>query len=261
MSPRSYGKKIFVYTKGDLNRMKRLVVVGDIHGDLGAFKLVLKSVNLREDGLIFLGDYADRGPHGIEVIEGVESLIDKYSGNVVALKGNHEDYVDGEPNFMPCTLIAEVERKKGEWDVYFKRNLEPFLNSLYLAAVIPGWFLFVHGGISSKIKSLSDFESPEVEEDVLWSDPFDGYGEYPNRRGAGIEFGEDVTKEVCERLGVKSIIRSHQPRKALEGPFYQHGRRVVTISSTSVYGGRPFVYILNLQNLEDVHYQFLDELL
>jgi hypothetical protein len=241
-------KKVYIYTESVLNRLKRLVVVGDIHGDIDAFNSLLDHVDPPDDGIIFLGDYADRGPCGVEVIEGVKSLIDKYPQNVVALKGNHEDYLDGEPNFLPCTLIREVEEKRGSWDYYFKNELKPFLDRLYLAAIIPSRFLFVHGGISSKITSLEDFENPAVEEDVLWSDPFEGLGEYPNSRGAGVEFGKDVTEEVCKNLGVGQIIRSHQPNIALDGPFYHHDRAIVTVSSTGIYGGKPFIYIIDLHS-------------
>lgn len=45
--------------------------------------------------LIFLGDYADRGPKGVEVIDSVEELIGKYPGRLIALRGNHEDYTEG----------------------------------------------------------------------------------------------------------------------------------------------------------------------
>ena len=41
------------------------------------------------------------------------------------------------------------------------------------------------------------------------------------------------------------IIRSHEPRKARNGPFFEHENRIVTVNSTSLYGGIPFVLNLN----------------
>lgn len=236
--------RLFSFNEETLLKFDKLWVVGDIHGNYSTLNLILDMVDPSKQGLVFLGDYADRGGEGVEVIEAVGLLIKKYPRNVVGLKGNHEDYSDfGRPSFSPCHLIEEARRKKGDWRVYFENEFKPFVSSLYLSAIIPGEILFVHGGVSSKITSTLDLRHPtkEVERDILWSDPFPGSGESPNIRGAGIVFGEDVTAEVCKRIGVKRIVRSHEPRKALEGPHIDHGGRVITISSTNVYGGNPFI--------------------
>jgi hypothetical protein len=57
---------------------------------------------------------------------------------------------------------------------------------------------------------------------------------------------------VCKLLGVKRIIRSHKPAKALTGPSYSHNGRVVTISSTSVYGGEPFFLSIDPSDFSQV---------
>jgi hypothetical protein len=225
---------------------RRLIVVGDLHADLRALGLLLKIVDLAQDGLVFLGDYADRGSFGLEVIEKVSWLAKGNPKNVFLLKGNHEDYSKkGKPNFSPCRLCWEVEKKRGSWQDFFKGEFKEFLERLRLAVVIKGCLLFVHGGVSSRIDGVKKLVNPsrEVERDVLWSDPYNGVGERPNmkRGGIGVEFGVDITKKVCEELGVLKIIRSHQPRKARNGPFFEHENRIVTINSTSLYGGAPFV--------------------
>ena len=232
--------------------VERIIAVGDIHGDFYAFKKIEDLFDPNKDLLVFLGDYADRGPNSVEVIEGVQKLIQKYSKRIIALKGNHEDYSDdGTPRFSPCTLIEEVERKRGSWSTYFKKLKKEFLDKLYLAALIPESILFIHGGISDKIKSEDDLINPSraVEEDILWSDPYEEKGEFYNPRGAGVLFGPDISKKITERLNIKYIIRSHEPRKALFKPAVEHEGRVATISSTSVYGGKPFVLILPVKNL------------
>jgi hypothetical protein len=150
---------------------------------------------------------------------------------------------------MPNSL-ARAEIPESKWPDYFQNKLKPFIRSLYLAVIVPGETLFVHGGISSKIVDLKDLEHPtaRVEKDVLWSDPIEKEGEHPNRRGHDlIMFGPDITKNVCEKLDVKKIIRSHQPDKVMRvgGPFYSHGGRVLTISTTTVYGGEPFMLSIN----------------
>ena len=124
---------------------------------------------------------------------------------------------------------------------------------------MPGENLFVHGGVSNKIISIESLKktSKEIETDILWSDPFEGKGERPNSRGAGIFFGEDVTDDVCKSLAVKRIIRSHEPSKSLFAPFFEHNGKVVTVSSTHFYGGKPFVLEIYPSNQSGLSYQFL----
>ena len=252
--------RLYEFDEDHLRGLRRIAVVGDLHGDSGALGSLLDSVDTKKDGVVFLGDYADRGPDGIEVIDTIRDLMKRSPQNVVALKGNHEDFTgSGVPKFRPCTLISEAETKRESWQEYFQNELEPFIERLYLAAVIRDEVLFVHGGISSKIRTLEDLRHPtrRLEEDILWSDPLDGRGEYPNRRGAGVSFGEDVSMDVCNSLGIKRIIRSHEPRKARSGPHYEHDGRVVTTNCTGVYGSKPFVLIVNPNNPSDVSFYFL----
>ncbi len=238
-------------TCNQLLNVDRILVVGDLHGDYERFEKICDLFNPDVDYIIFLGDYADRGPNGIEIIEGIHELITNYSKNIIALKGNHEDYtINGRPKFTPCDLIHEANQKRNGWKTYFQTNFNPFIKKLYLAVLVSS-ILFVHGGISSKIKSVNDLRYPSksIEEDILWSDPFEGYDEHSNIRGAGVEFGKDISKLVCNRLGIQKIIRSHQPMKALDGPILEHDGRVITVSSTTIYDGVPVVLVLPSKNI------------
>ena len=69
-------------------------------------------------------------------------------------------------------------------------------------------------------------------------------------RGAGRLFGPDITESVLRRLDVDVLFRSHEPRKAMAGPAFDHEGRVVTLSSTGVYGGRPFLVLLEEEDFE-----------
>ena len=251
--------RLYEFKTSQLLRFNKLFVIGDLHGDLNALQSLLTKIDPAKDCIIFLGDYADRGSFGIEIIDVISSLTKKYPDNIVALKGNHEDYTKlGQPTFYPCDLINEAIRMRESWETYFFREFNPFIKNLYLAAIIPHELLFVHGGISSKITSIDDLRHPakEIEKDILWSDPLDKYGEYPNRRGAGVEFGIDVTTKTCKMIGIKKIIRSHEPQKALRGPCYEHNGKIVTTSSTSVYGGNPFILDINPKNFFDTSFLF-----
>jgi len=45
------------------------------------------------------------------------------------------------------------------------------------------------------------------------------------------------------------VVRSHQPRKAASAPYAEHDGRVITISSTTVYGGTSFILKLSARDL------------
>ena len=249
-----YKNKLCELTPNRLDKTTQIIIIGDIHGDYESFKKARSLFNPTQDYIIFLGDYADRGENGIEVIESLKRLIKKYPMRVIALKGNHEDYTQrGEPQFKPCSLIYEAYRKRGGWTKFFGDEFRPFVVNLYLAVVIPEEVLFVHGGVSRRVGSIEDLKYPSrlIEKDVLWSDPYDGEGEYTNMRGVGVIFGKDVSKEICQKIGVKRIVRSHQPRKASKEPCVEHDGRVITISSTHVYGDKAFALKLPANNLDD----------
>ncbi|GGL69488.1 hypothetical protein GCM10010840_04470 [Deinococcus aerolatus] len=83
-------------------RLRELWVIGDIHGSYGKLRSMLLRAGLIDfDGgwtagdaqLVFLGDYVDRGPRGVEVIRLIRSLevqATEVGGQVTALLGNHE---------------------------------------------------------------------------------------------------------------------------------------------------------------------------
>ena len=242
--------KLAVLEEEQIQKFRKLAVIGDLHGDLVTLKSALRITDPNKDGIIFLGDYADRGSFGIEVIATVCSLIKRHPQNVFALKGNHEDYREsGRPNFDPWDLEREVEEKRCDWQNYFKSTFKPFVDLLSLAIIAPGEALFVHGGISSKIGNLKDLEHPTaaVEKDILWSDPVEESREYISGGGRP-KFGPAVSKEVCQRIGIKRIIRSHEPHRVAEvgGPCYSHEGRVITTSTTTAYGRGYKPYLLSV---------------
>ena len=69
---------------------KRILAVGDIHGEWDKFMSLYEKIrfNPDEDLLIFLGDYIDRGPKPLHVLDFMyEHRNDK---NMIMLRGNHE---------------------------------------------------------------------------------------------------------------------------------------------------------------------------
>jgi serine/threonine protein phosphatase 1 len=96
----------------------RTFVIGDIHGDSAALEVLLARLPAmtREDTVVFLGDYVDRGPDSRGVIERVWRLQRECPARVVPLRGNHEDEWIGcyhEPK-----LGFLLPRRNGCMDMY-----------------------------------------------------------------------------------------------------------------------------------------------
>lgn len=75
--------------------MTYTIVISDLHGMSNLLDKALDRI--KESGLdvskiIFTGDYIDRGPDSAGVVSRVRTLVT--SGKAVALKGNHEDFMD-----------------------------------------------------------------------------------------------------------------------------------------------------------------------
>jgi len=69
------------------------IAIGDVHGNLRALEDLLGKVLVelsRDDVLVFLGDYIDRGPDSRGCLERIVRLREEADFQVVALQGNHE---------------------------------------------------------------------------------------------------------------------------------------------------------------------------
>jgi serine/threonine protein phosphatase 1 len=72
------------------------IAIGDIHGNYRALDNLLNRIVPHinsEDTVVFLGDYIDRGPDSKGCIESIISFRNSYSGRVVTLLGNHEQWL------------------------------------------------------------------------------------------------------------------------------------------------------------------------
>jgi serine/threonine protein phosphatase 1 len=153
----------------------RILAIGDIHGCNDRLKLLLDGIGIdpREDTLIFLGDYLDRGPDARGVIDTLLGL-QQSCANLICLQGNHESmflnyYLRGQDeelflfNSGRYTLdsygltLADVRAGIG----YPEHHLN-FLLSLPLFYETDK-FLFVHAGLKPGIPIAQ--QSPE---DLLW---------------------------------------------------------------------------------------------
>ena len=83
----------------------RTLVVGDIHGKLELFNLLLEKMEYRagEDRLILIGDLVDRGENSRGVVARAIELKREAPNNVVVLRGNHE-----------AMMLAALSHPEGE---------------------------------------------------------------------------------------------------------------------------------------------------
>jgi serine/threonine protein phosphatase 1 len=87
----------------------RTICVGDVHGMLDRLQTLFSKLKIKkEDTVIFLGDYIDRGADSRGVVAFVLSLEKKC--NLITLKGNHEDMALGTFKFMEGRLSNESYR-------------------------------------------------------------------------------------------------------------------------------------------------------
>lgn len=84
----------------------RNIIIGDVHGCYDELIALLTRINFndREDKIIFLGDYTDRGTQSYEVYRLLRGLKQQMENRCVLLYGNHEDlvfdyYEDNDPNW------------------------------------------------------------------------------------------------------------------------------------------------------------------
>src|SRR3954469_16939939 len=72
------------------------IAIGDIHGNLNALEDVLAQLRRearRDDTVVFLGDYIDRGPESKGCVDAVIGFQRDVDAQIVCLLGNHEDWL------------------------------------------------------------------------------------------------------------------------------------------------------------------------
>ena len=246
-----------------LGRMefKHVVFASDIHGSLSVTRELLDRFYGNTDAIVFLGDYVDRGKHGVEVLELLCSkmLEGENGGNtkIIMLRGNHEsEEMNERYGFM-----KEVKEKLGyvSYGVYSR-----FFSRLPFAAVVNNWFC-VHGGLSMGIAKPEDVSAlpwpnelsmymydrgvaNQTAMQLVWNDPTDDpetyFGKNPARGEGVFTFGKTALDDFLSRNGLTGVIRGHESPGGIKK---QMDSRLITVSTTWYVTGRP-VSVLELDN-------------
>ncbi|KAF9673037.1 hypothetical protein SADUNF_Sadunf11G0107300 [Salix dunnii] len=239
----------------DCNDNSRVVVVGDVHGQLHDVIFLLQDAGFpcEDRFFVFNGDYVDRGAWGLETFLLLLAWKVFLPQRVYLLRGNHESKY--------CTSVygfeKEVLAKYGDKGKHVYRKCLGCFEGLPLASIIAGHVYTAHGGLfrsvsitpskrskgkknrriilNSETKPLCLGSLEELSKarrsvldppwegqnlipgDVLWSDPTMKSGLSPNtERGIGLLWGPDCTEDFLKKFELKLIIRSHEGPDARE---------------------------------------------
>ncbi len=206
-----------------------LYAIGDIHGCLDELKVMLAEIDrdIEQQGkphkLIFVGDYIDRGPDSMGVIELIRKRTD-----TECLMGNHEDMMlNDQSSWMyngGAEAIASYGGYGGEnWDVYLEHRK--------WAAELKWWYqyehyVFVHAGVHPDLK---------MEEhnrfDLVWERDYNF-------------FNDDYTHGY-------QVTHGHTPMKDIHV-----AKNKINIDTGCVFGGKLTAVCYDTEKLTKKNYKF-----
>lgn len=209
--------------------MGRIIGISDIHGEYEKLCRVLEKITpKKDDTIIFMGDYIDRGKKSREV---VDKIIDmKTVCNCVYLTGSHEYAMlhaksDEYYNYLFWNYGGDATAESyGGFDNIMKIHGD-FFNSLKFYHII-GKYLFIHAGVKIGVPleeqseedmvyirsafytkphhlpykiifGHTEFDTPQVQEDKICIDT--GCGKYKNA---------PLTAIVIDETGKETFVNS-----------------------------------------------------
>lgn len=229
----------------------KLTLVGDLHGQLADLFTIftLNGLPSEESEYLFNGDIVDRGQYGAEVLFTILAFKCLFPRQVRVNRGNHECRQQNRLMGFEEEILSKYPGSNGR---VLLAACQKVFDCMPLCALIQEKIFVVHGGLFSRdgvsldhLRGVSRKREPPVHsevfedrlyEEMLWSDPrADLVGKQLSTRGAGVEFGHDVTFEFLRTNQLALIVRSHEC--VSEGYDLVHNGRVMTLFSASRYCG------------------------
>jgi len=210
----------------EIKKAKKIIFVGDTHGDLEASQKVITNYLKEGNIIVFLGDYVDRGSYSKENIDFLLEIKVKNPKQIYLLQGNHEGHQILK--FSPAEF----------WESLDETDYEKYSSIVkkFPLAVVTDDIIALHG-VLPDVKSLAEINKIKLGSEewrqITWGDFEDEKGDY-----LGIDpftgrpqFGRDYFFKTMDRFNKKVLIRSHQPTS----PLFMFDNRCLTIFTSSAY--------------------------
>ncbi len=243
----------------NLGSRDSIVIVGDIHGSLHNLEKAVEAwVESGADKIVFLGDYVDRGPNGLEVITRLIELRLSEPSRVILLRGNHESASMNSIYGFADEVYSKIPHSEAR---ELMRLILDFYTTLDWIATTHD-MLLVHGGIpcrecvGGEPASIEDVckaveESGPVKDTVygihpilmqlVWNDPRGNIEWFhPSSRGEGVYYyGLKAWLSFMKSHGIKLILRGHEVVDAFsiwtrEGGFVEGSNAASILGSSTI---------------------------
>ncbi|MFY3790700.1 metallophosphoesterase family protein [Ureibacillus sp. MALMAid1270] len=215
--------------------MDKVFAIGDIHGNYQLLENILEKWNPKEELLVFLGDYIDRGPDSLEVLRKVMDLTQNHGA--VALSGNHEQlllywlmYTEKSSEFYFQEKVGGIatihsffpDMKENiifsdvnvlELATKFKEQYSKEIEFIQQLKLYYQWnsYVFVHAGIDVQFE---DFKQTK-EETFYWiREEFHGT---PHQAKETIVFGHTPTLNLNEDKGNQVWVSPCRKKVGIDG--------------------------------------------
>jgi serine/threonine protein phosphatase 1 len=210
-----------------------LYAIGDIHGCLDELKVMLDEIDrdIEAQGkpykIIFVGDYIDRGPDSMGVIECLRKR-ERLDSNHVFLMGNHEDMMlNDQGSWMYNGGAQAIDSYGGyggkDWDVYLEhRTWASGLKWYYQFE----HYVFVHAGVHPDLKVEENLHF-----DLVWERDYNF-------------FNDDYTHGY-------QVTHGHTPMKDIH-----IAKNKINIDTGCVFGGKLTAVCYDTENLTKKNYKF-----
>jgi protein phosphatase len=218
----------------EIKEAKKIVFVGDTHGDLEASQKIIKDYLKNENKIVFLGDYVDRGPFSKENLDFLLKQKEKHPDQIFLLQGNHEGH--RILKFYPAEFWESLSEK--EYQKYSQ-----IVENFPLAVIVKD-SIALHGALP-KIERLEDFEEIKIGDEnwlrICWGDFLNEPGEelgldpFTGRP----KVGRDYFFKIMQKINKKILIRSHDPNV----PRLMYDDCCLTIFTSSAYSKERIIAI------------------
>ncbi|PIK39736.1 Serine/threonine-protein phosphatase BSU1 [Apostichopus japonicus] len=242
-------------------------ILGDLHGnfhDLVCFEKAFWRMGplLTPCSFLFLGDYVDRGDHGVEVVAYLFAQKILAPDKFTLIRGNHELRKVQEMFTFKSECVKKFGKTVGKqvWDA-----INTCFDAMPIAALVDDKIFCVHGGVPSPetgFKVLSDINSIPVPLndaenesrlawELMWNDPVKmellsedqktdldsskGFL-FNKRRGTGHIFSCTALEKFLNSNNLSHVVRAHEVQEA-GFQVLQKGKLLTVFSSSHYCGG------------------------